>query len=342
MWNGVLSKASEVVDAYEFDMWIQEEGKDTIGDGILDDSVYLEVKSMDHVKDCERLIYNYAELETKDYTLGTILIGYELDGGNLKPWDIIEGDVKDLAKNNAIIVDKHVLKFLTDLQLGSKVIIAREEMEIVGICENAKFMSQPYVWTSLESARKIAPWAGNWCDSIGVKLTNDYSVDEFKEDMEQKHDNKELSKLEVMSTEEIDQNTYEFIVNEGGMGGSLYIIVAMGYFVTLIIVSVTMYQTIQEKIPEFGTLKAIGAEKGYLNRMLLGQVIIVVSISFLVGTLLAIIFGVALESVSIVPVSVSLPVSFILYGVTLALAMACAMASIRKVHKIDAAIVFRT
>ncbi len=342
MWNGVLSKSSEVVDAYGFDVWIQEEKQETIGSGILDDSVYLEVKTMDHVKDCERLIYNYAELETKDYTLGTLLIGYELDGGNLEPWDVIEGDTEDLAKTNAIIVDKHVLKYLTELRVGSKVVIGREEMEIVGICENAKFMSQPYVWASLETARKIALWAGNWCSSIGVKLTNDYSVDEFKEDVEQKHDTKELPKLEVMSTEEIRQNTYEYIVNEGGMGGSLYIIVAMGFFVTLIIVSITIYQNINEKIPEFGTLKAIGAEKGYLNRMLLGQVGIMVSLSFAIGTILAIVFGIAMESVSIVPVSVSIPVSFILYGVTILLALACAMVSIRKVHKIDPAIVFRT
>ena len=78
--------------------------------------------------------------------------------------------------------------------------------------------------------------------------------------------------LEVLPTKDLKENTHNMIINEGGLGGAIYIMVGMGFFVALIILSVTMYQSIQEKIPVFGTLKAIGASKGYINKMLLGQV----------------------------------------------------------------------
>lgn len=342
MWNGVLSKSSEIIDAYNFDVWLQEEKRDTtLENCIVNESVFQKVKNLDHVEEVERSIIWGAGAETEDYTMQCIIIGYELESKNIEPIDVIEGDIDDLKKENTIILDKSFNNYFDDLALGDTILINRVEMEIVGFTENGRFMSNPYAWGSLETVRKVAPWAGEWSSSIGFKLEKGYTVEEFKDDIANMEKNDEIENIDVYSTEELRQNTYDYIVNEGGMGGSIYIIVIMGYAIALIIISVSMYQSIQEKIPEYGTLKALGAKKGFLNRVLLGEVLIYVTISFFIATFLTVLLGILMNPVSIIPLEVSIPATIVLYGATLLLCSACSLLSIRKVHKIDPAIVFR-
>ena len=145
--------------------------------------------------------------------------------------------------------------------------------------------------------------------------------------------------LEVIPTDELKQNTHDMIINEGGLGGSIFILVGMGFFVALIILSVTMYQSIQEKIPIFGTLKAVGCSKGFINKMLFGQVFVYITVSFILGTLLAMLLGFMGGAI---PVMIDLVGSIYIYIAFLLTGLACSTITIAKVHKIDPAIVFKT
>jgi len=268
MWNGTLTKASEVIDKFGFEVWIREKDSDVFLEGsILDQAIFEEVEKIDNIKDIEQLIYIGSLVESEVYTMSCMLIGFDINSNNVQPWDIIEGKVEDLSQDNAIILDRSFKDFFEDIEVGDTLIVGAVEMEIVGFCKNARFMANPYVWASLETARKTIPWAGEWCSTIGIKLENGYKIDEFKEDIDKIEKTNEIDEVEVLSTEELRQNAYSFIVNEGGMGGSIYILVIIGFLVAMIIITVSMYQTIQEKIPEFGTLKAIGASKGFINKI---------------------------------------------------------------------------
>jgi putative ABC transport system permease protein len=343
MWNGVLTKSSEVTDKSGYDAWIREKDSDTIfGGGTVNESVYEQVRLISGIKESERLILTGALVEDKDYSLDCYVIGYELNSKKIEPWDVYKGHIKDLEKENAIIVDESFKKSFNNLEIGAKLSIGHIDMKIVGFCKNARFMGNPYVWMSIETAKKIAPWAGNWSTTIGIDFKKSYSIDDLKKDIDTLVDKNIIDEVNILSTIELRENTYSYIVNEAGMGGSILILVIMGYFVAMIIISVSTYQTIQEKIPEFGTLKAIGASKGYLNRMLLGQVFIYVSLSFALGTFLTWLFGIIMGPNSIIPVLIHIPTSFILYGLTLVICLGCSLLSIRKVHKIDPAIVFRS
>ena len=342
MWNGTLTKSSEVIDRFGYEAWIREEDSDMILDGgFVNETVYNQVKIMSDIKETERLIYTGAEAEDEDYTLWCLIVGYELDSEKIEPWDVYEGTTDDLGKENGVILDESFKRFFKGLKIGDELRIGRIDMEVVGFCKNARFMSNPYAWMALETAKKVAPWAGNWCTTIGVDFKQGYSIDEFKDAIDELVDQNIIEEVNVLSTEELRENTHSYIVNEAGMGGSVLILVIMGYFVAMIIISVSTYQTIQEKIPEFGTLKALGAKKGYLNRMLLGQVFIYASLSFILGTILTHVISILAAPVSIVPVIINIPASIMLYGLTVLICIGCSLISTRKVHKIDPAIVFK-
>jgi len=341
MYNGVLVQSTDPLDRFEFNVWVKTEGDDHFFTGSpINDTTYEIIKKMSDIEEAERLIFTGANFETEDYVVDITLIGYELDSDRIEPWDIYKGDVDDLEDDNTIIVDESILNNFPDLRVGDKVDVGEAEMEIVGFCRNTKFMFNSYAWASIESAQNVAPYYGNWSTSIGVELEDGYDIDDFEDDLDEMYDLELIEELEVFTKEELKENTHTMIINEGGLGGAIYILVGLGFFVAMIIITVVMYQTIQEKIPEFGTLKAIGASKNFLNKILLGQVFILITLSFILGTVLAFIFG-ALGGSAGIPILLDVFSSIGIYLAYLGVGILCSLFSVSKVHRIDPAIVFK-
>lgn len=340
MFNGVLSSATQTIERFDYETWVRMEDSDTfLSGGYVNDTTYEKIKAMHDVDEVERLIFSQEELQTDDNVINVQVLGYELDSDEIEPWDIIEGDVDDLEGNDTVIIDNSILEWFPDLEVGDDVQIGATEMEVVGFCKNAKFMFTPYAWASIESAKKTRPWLGNWSTTLGVKFDSGYDRDDFEDDIDDMIDLGLIDEVEVFSKEELIYNTHDMITNEGGLGGAIYIMVGLGFFVAIIILAVVTYQSVQEKIPEFGTLKAIGASKGFINKMMLGQVLIYIAASFLLGTILTIMLGIFMGTG--MPILVDPLTSIYLFLIYLGVGLVTSIFSIQKVHRIDPAIVFK-
>jgi putative ABC transport system permease protein len=339
MYNGVLEQSTKLMDEADYEVWLKaEDNKHFFESDFINDTSYYQLLNMGNIKEIERLIYVGADIQTEKHETYAIMIGFDIWKSNsrIEPWDVIKGDVDDLRELNTIIVDKSLEDSFPNLDVDDALLVGTTKMKVVGFCENSRFMGNSYIWTSIETARNAYPWVYNWSTAIAVNLDKNYEIDDFKDDVKDF-----VSKdLEVFSNEELKENTHSMIVNEGGLGGAIYILVGMGMFVGLIIISVTMYQSIQEKIPEFGTIKAIGAGKSFINKMLFGQVFVYITLGFLLGTLLAMLFYLT-GLTGMMPIMFYFPTSLALYGVFLATGLMCSYITIRKVHRIDPAIVFR-
>ena len=336
MFNGVLTTSTDVLDKFEFDVWIREEDSDNFLDGgFVDDSVYYKVKEMKGVDKAERSILIGVEAEDEESTTFCYMFGVDMNNPDheIGPWDLTKGDEGLLVQNNTIIVDVSI-KDSFDLSVNDFLKIANVWMRVVGFCKDAKFMFNGYIFASIETARSLYPWGGNWSTTIAITLEDDYTVEEFEDDV-----GDDISgSLEVIPTDELKENTHDMIINEGGLGGAIYILVGMGFFVALIILSVTMYQSIQEKVPVFGTLKAVGCSKGFINKMLYSQVVVYITLSFILGTFLAMLLGFMGGGI---PIMIDFVASIYLYIAFLLMGLACSSITIIKVHKIDPAIVFK-
>ncbi len=336
MFNGVLTTSTDILDKFKFDVWIREEDSDNFLDGgFVNETVYDDVKMMKNVNHAERLILIGAEAEDEERTTFCYFIGCDINNPDheIGPWDVTKGNEGLLFENNTVMVDESIKDYF-DLKINDLLKIGNVWMKIVGFCKNAKFMFNGYIFASIETVRSLTPWARDWITTVAINLDEDYTIEEFEDDV-----GDDISHhLEVLSTKELKENTHDMIINEGGLGGSIYIMVGMGFFVALIILSVTMYQSIQEKIPVFGTLKAIGASKGYINKMLLGQVFIYITLSFILGTILAMLLSFLAGAI---PIIVELQTSIILYIAFLLMGLVCSSVTIIKVHRIDPAIVFK-
>lgn len=337
MFNGVLSQSTEVIDKFEFDAWIRDEDSNQFFEGsYLNDSIYERLQKFDNLQNVERLIFRGAEVEDEELATFAYIFGCDFSNPNheIGPWDVVEGSEADLYKGLTIIVDESIEDYF-DLEVNDYLEVEGLMMRVVGFCENSRFMFNGYIWASIETVKAITPWLGNWSATIAVNFKDGYTMEEFREDVADDID----KDLNVLTYEELRENSHSFIVNEGGLGGAIYILVGMGFFVALIILTVTMYQSIQEKIPVFGTLKAIGAGKGFINKMLFGQVFVYITLSFIFGSILAVLFSFMGGGM---PILVDFLASVILYLVFLCMGLGSSSIIIFKVHKIDPAIVFKT
>ncbi|MFX1338717.1 MAG: ABC transporter permease [Promethearchaeota archaeon] len=341
MYNGVLEQSTDAFDRFDFDTWVMTEDADNFFEGgPINDSTYEIIKTMTDVEDAERLIFANVNFETKDYVADVTLLGYELNSEKIEPWDIIKGDIEDLDEENTVIIDETIKNNFPELKIADDVQIGEAKMKIVGFCKNTRFMFTPYAWASIETARNAIPYYGNWSNMIGVELKSDSDVDDLQDNIDELSDLGIIEDLKVFTKQELKENTHTMIINEGGLGGAIYTLVGLGFFVAMIIITVVMYQSIQEKIPEFGTLKAIGASKGFINKMLLGQVFIYITLSFILGTFFAILFDLSGGGAGM-PILLDIFASIYIYLAYLAVGIACSMFSIKKVHRIDPAIVFK-
>ncbi len=260
------------------------------------------------------------------------LVGFDLDS-DIEPWESVDDDWEDdLKKVGTIIIDKSILETYPDLEEGDEINVEdRIDLKIGSFSEGGLLMGTPFAWCSLETARSIYPYFGNYSTALGLKFDDGYDIDDFKEDI------KHIDDISVYTTQEIFDNTDDFIMNKIGVGMIIFLMAGMGFLVGIIIISITTYQSVLEKIPLFGTIKAIGAEKKFINKMMFGQVFIYMTVSFIIGSLMAMNMG----SSTGMDITVNPTFSLWLYLILLGTSFLCAFVSVRQVHKIDPGIVFR-
>ncbi len=335
---GTLDEFTRVVDKTDYDAYITQRNKPIIFmGGFVSDEIYNEIVSKKGVKQVDKIIDNYAGFEFEGEEIGLPVIGFDLDTAQIKPWDMVEGDIKDLKKNNTIIVDELIFKHFPNLKVGDKVIggVYEDELEVVGISKNDHRTGQAVTWTSFDVAKRMM-YFGNESTYLAIIFEDGYDIEVLKR-IGEKYDDA----IRVVSDEDMREMIADFIINDTGIGGSVGILAVIGFFVAMIVLSITLYQSVSQKLEELVTLKSMGASKKTINFILLGQTLILVTAAFMVSVIIAAIAAPYLTMSSSLSVSLNIGITILNYVISIALGMFCSVFSIRKVHKTDPAIIFR-
>ncbi|MDD2336999.1 MAG: FtsX-like permease family protein, partial [Geobacteraceae bacterium] len=102
----------------------------------------------------------------------------------------------------------------------------------------------------------------------------------------------------------------------------------------------TIYNSTVEHIKEFGTLKALGASNGDIYKIILSQAFINAFAGYLISLCITII-SVKIYEINYMVMAVKAWLNILVLGLTLIMCFSAAFISIRKIKKIDPAILFR-
>jgi len=350
IFTGLMTRTySFINDLSQPDIWVMDPKVQFIDDiKPLQDTELFRVRGVSGVEWAVPLYKGLlkARLEDGNFQIVNVL---GLDDATLigGPPQMIEGNLSDLRRQDAIIVNdvgaatrlakrpKEAGGKPTPLQVGDVLEINDRRAVVVGISRVSRtFQSQPVVYTTYSRATNFAPRERKLLSFVLVKTADGVNPTELA---------RKISKntgLAAYTAQEFKDLTYNFYMKSTGIPINFGIAVMLGFLIGTAIAGQTFYNFTLENLRYFGTLKAMGTTNGVLLRMILLQALVVGVLGFGLGVGGAALFGYLMRGSELAFRLV--PEILLLAGgaITLIIVLS-ALISIRKVMKLEPAIVFK-
>ena len=267
------------------------------------------------------------------------LVGIESSTLIGRPGRVLEGNIEELRSPDAVAIDQLGVERLggpENIHLGTTFEINDHRVRVVAIVKTQKsFQNFPFVYTTYERALSVTPEERRKLSYVLASPVSGISPEELARRIH------EQTGLGAFTADQFGWKTIRWILQNTGIGVNFGTTVLLGFIVGMAISGQTFYLFTVENLPQFGALKAIGASTGMLARMILLQSFTVGSIGYGVGVGLATLFGLTAAGGDRLPFKETWP---LLVGVAVALLLICSVSSvisIRKLAKLEPAIVFR-
>ncbi len=203
------------------------------------------------------------------------------------------------------------------------------------ISEFSSFFGAPYVFTDYNDAVRYLRLGSEETFYLIVRVREGSEVEQVKAELR-----RELPEADIWTRQEFSRRAQLFWVVKTGAGGALLTSAFLGFLVGLVIVSQNIYATTMENLEEFATLKAIGASRGYIRRVVLIQALASGIVGSLVGLLAVYPATQAIRAtIAWIYTPWWLPVGMI--GMGLVMCSLASIISIRKALAVEPAKVFR-
>ena len=277
----------------------------------------------------------------------SVLIGLDdetLMGG---PPQMLTGKLADLRRSGGVIVDingargklAHILPNGTKvpIKIGDEMEINDNRSVVVGICKVTQtFQANPVIYTTYSSATSFAPSQRLMLSFVPVKAKPGQDPHVLCRRIEK------ATSLRAYTRDEFKMITFLYYLKYTGMPINFLTAVALGFLVGVAISGQTFYNFTLDNLRYFGTLKAMGARNGMLLRMILLQALVVGAIGYGLGVGTASAWGMLISGRT--QLAFRLPWHLLMVSAiaVLVICLSSAALSIRKVMKLEPAVVFRS
>lgn len=230
---------------------------------------------------------------------------YIIDDSTLigAPSEIIQGNVFDLRREGAVIVDVHsanngLSKTLpngkkTSLAVGDSFEINNRRAVVVGICKITQgFYPQPIIFTTYNNARNFASFTKNSIGFIAVKSKKGANVDDILANINS------YSTLNGLTTEKLKWRMEKSFLKTGILI-NFGLTVGLGIIIGFSIAGQIFYIMTLHNLTYYALIKALGGNQNLITKMIIVQTIIVSIIGFLLGTGVTLIWGEMIEGTTL-------------------------------------------
>ena len=332
---GFLRSSAMLIDATDSDLWIMARGVVCFDFSASVDRRFIEIsKGVPGVARTSRVVTGMVEYRKPDGTHQIIdLIGADPEVGPVFPMPYVR-ESRAAIDPDGVLIEKTSAGLLG---IGTgEIEINRLRVHVVGeVGGFSSFLGTPYVFTSYNAAIRYLGLQQDDPRFIVVRVQNGYSVEQVKQNLQAR-----MPELDIFTHDEFRRHSQIYWLSQTGAGGGILSAAVLGFLVGLVIVSQTIYATTMENVEEFATLKALGATRWYVARIVLIQALLCGALGCLLG--LAVTFPLIDQVRRGIPWIVTpwwLPVGMI--GPTFVMCELAAIVSIRAALAVEPARVFR-
>jgi putative ABC transport system permease protein len=334
---GFARTTSGLVDHANADLWITPAGTTNVDiAGRLDERRRFQALAVPGVASVGKLMLQFGFWKKPDGGNESVaLVGIELDSDKLRPWDLVEGKLADLQQQDAVIIDRLYAQKLGVKAIGDSVEINARRAHVVGFTSGLRtFTQSPYVWMTHRNALVYPNYRPDQTTYLLVSLKPGADAELVRRSLIAR-----LGRVDVWHSADFARQAQKYWLITTGAGSALLLSALLGLVVGIVIVGQTLYATTVDRLPEYATLRAIGAPASYLNQVILKQAGISAAFGFGLGTL-AVYVIVFITSYGNVAVIVPPWLVVLLALLTVLMCAFGAVISIRRLVRIDPTSVF--
>ena len=339
MFSGILYHSAANIVNVGAKMWVMDPAVQSPQNSIpMPDYVLDAVRSIPGVKFAVPLYVGGGLVKLNDGTYqSATIIG--LDDASLfgRPV-IVSGNILDIYKSNAFIVDKDAnYAKLGSPKIGTTFEINDHRAVVVALAHTliGGLFGLPTLYTTYNRATQDLPSTRYLISYILVQPKSTQDIAAIERQV------RKLGYLALTDQEFIARNDqyYEY---KTGMGTNILIMTLISFLIGLSVTGETFYMFVLDNLEHFGALKAIGAKSGELIQMIVFQSLVVGFLGFGFGVLLSsTMIAIAKLEIANYATMVTYENLFLAFIMVLIISAFSSYISIRKVIRIDPFDVFR-
>ncbi|HLG99468.1 MAG TPA: ABC transporter permease [Bryobacteraceae bacterium] len=335
---GFLEAASKIVDSTDADLWIAGRGVQCFEFPVAIERRYEQIAySIRGVAHTSSVCIRPVQFKKTDGSQQLVeLIGANPDVGSRFPIPHVPGSASAIPPH-ALLVDNSNAQLLdVSSHLPLEVEIDEQRARVVGTTSGfSSFLGSPYVFTSYADGSRYIGLRSDQTMFILVQVQPGVAIQQVKKQLQAR-----LPNADVWTRGEFSARARFYWISQTGAGAAILTAALLGFLIGLAVVSQAMYATTMENIEEFATLKALGATRGFVMRVIVLQAVIAGLAGYLLGVLIT--HPMVLAAKASIP-WVSAP-WWLPLGVlfpTLALCVTASLLSVRTALSVEPAKVFR-
>ena len=254
--------------------------------GLLNASLIDDLKNMTNVSDAVGQLSvseSNQSFQSRGPVLGTTVYGVNASKLNLVGISNVNGRIYEEDSYEVIIGTRYA--DLNNFSLGDNLSFLGHDFEVVGIYETGNMMTDNGVYTSLSMLQNISDT--DRVSSILVKTSEGANDTIISENIRDRYGN-----VSTLTSEELSSMMEDVIKI---LDSASLAISGLAIIVGAIGVINTMVMTVYERTKEIGVLKSIGWKNKKILKMILGETLVITTLSGIIGA----IFGILIAEVGV-------------------------------------------
>jgi putative ABC transport system permease protein len=267
-----------MIDHASADLWIVPLGTKCFEDpSFLDERMRAQALSVSGITDITPVIIGFTQWSVPSGgTTPVVMIGSNLGGGGLQPWNLVEGNLAALSGPDTVAVDRTYFGRLGIGTIGDSTDIRDQKAHVVAITSGIRsFTTTPYVFASLDRAQRYIGAPPNKVSYLLVRVSPGANIDNVRQHLLAK-----LGKVEVLTPAEFRSRSRAFWLYGTGAGTALFVGALLGAIVGTVVVAQTLYSSTKDHLAEFATMRAIGSSGWYIHKVIICQALLSAVIGF--------------------------------------------------------------
>lgn len=321
------------------EVWVIEKQTNNINAlNYIDQRLVQEIAGLPNVSNTYPVIIAPAQATFLDgQTAGVTLVGAQAPTFIMGPLKnrLKEGSATQLIQPYTVSAEFYSAKtWNTNLEVNKPIEINGKSALIKVITKNAQAFGASLMYMEINNARYYSNVSPSKVSLIVTTLhdknTKINTINQI---------NTLFPNLKAWDPQELRASTIKEILISSNMGMSFGTLVVFAMISGFFIIGLTLYSSALDRIKDYGTLKAIGATRNYVNRLIIAQAFLYAIIGYIIAMIL--LFGFKMGVVnSGLAIDISPTFALFLLFITLFISIGGSLFAVRKITKLEPASVF--